>query len=350
MPDYALDALLAPIEGEAPTGPDLEYDADFMALERAATPKAERVMGDAVKAAEEPDWDTVADMATALMQRSKDLRVAVHLATAWLRKSGMPGWAAGMQLIRQLLETSWDGVHPQLDSEDDNDPTARVNAIVPLASPDGALGYFQSTAFIQSPRLGRFSLRDLRIANGELKPSTPAEGEGESTAPPSLAEIEACCMDAPEEDLAKAASAVDATLEHVRAIDQIFNEHVGTQGPDLKPLLAEVQELKKFLAAQVVRRNPEAAAGEADEGGEAVDGSAGAAATGNGKINGPQDVMRRLDEICDYYARAEPSSPVPLLLRRAQRLVGMTFADLMKDLAPGGVSELQVISGQSSDE
>ena len=60
--------------------------------------------------------------------------------------------------------------------------------------------------------------------------------------------------------------------------------------------------------------------------------------------------MRRLDELCDYYTRNEPSSPVPLLLRRAQRLVGMSFMDLLKDLAPGGISELQVVSGAPSNE
>ena len=64
-----------------------------------------------------------------------------------------------------------------------------------------------------------------------------------------------------------------------------------------------------------------------------------------GAISGPQDVMRRIDELCDYYTRNEPSSPVPLLLRRAQRLVGMDFMDLLKDLAPGGISELRVVSG-----
>jgi type VI secretion system protein ImpA len=341
MTDYALEALLAPIDGESPTGPDLEYDADFLALERAAAPKAERVMGDEVKAAEEPDWEQVGDMALALLRRSKDLRVAVHLATAWLRTSGMPGWAAGMGLVRGLLENFWEGAYPQLDAEDDNDPTARVNAVVPVSSLDGALGYFQTTPFVQSPRLGRFSLRDLRIANGELKPAAAAEGE--ASAPASMSEIEACCMDCPEEELAAAAAAVDAMLGHVRAIDRIFSEHVGTAGPELKPLLADGQELKKLLDAQVARRNPQAAAEDGVEGGETTPGTG--AAAGNGRINGPQDVLRRIDEICDYYARAEPSSPVPLLLRRAQRLVGMNFADLMKDLAPGGMNELQVISG-----
>ena len=55
MTDFALDALLAPVDEASPTGLDLEYDADFLALERAAAPKDERVMGDDVKAAEEHD-------------------------------------------------------------------------------------------------------------------------------------------------------------------------------------------------------------------------------------------------------------------------------------------------------
>jgi type VI secretion system protein ImpA len=337
-------AFLDPLEGDSPTGSDLEYDPDFLALERAAAPRAERAIGDAVKAAEEPDWDEVASLATALLERSRDLRVATHLATAWMRTGGMPGWAAGLDLIRGLLENHWDGVHPQLDAEDDDDPTARVNAVAAIANPMGLLGYFRNTPFVQSPRLGRFSLRDLRIANGTLK--TDAGGE----ALPSMTEIEACCLDCAEEELTGALEAVTRILDDAKAIDQIFNDRIGTAGPDLKPLLSDSFELKKFLEAQVQRRNPEAAGaadGEAD-GAEAA-AAPGARASVPGRIESPQDVMRRIDEICDYYARSEPSSPVPLLLRRAQRLVGKNFLDLLRDLAPGGVNEMEVISGPSEE-
>lgn len=351
MTDFALDSLLAPIDGDSPVGADLEYDAAFLALERAATPKAERVMGDDVKAAEEPDWSSVVDMSTTLLARSKDLRVAGHLATAWLRTAGMPGWAAGMGLVHGLLENFWDNVYPQLDAEDDNDPTARVNAVLPLASLSGALGYVQNTPFVQSPRLGRFSLRDLRIANGELKPSATADGDA---AAPSLTEIEACCMDCADEELTATATAISQALEHVHAFDRIFTDQIGTQGPDLKPLLTDLQELDKFVSAQMARRHPADGADAAETGAE--DGAETAAIGGavvkvdNGKINSPQDVMRRIDDICEYYTRAEPSSPVPLLLRRAQRLVGLSFLDLMKDLAPGGISELETVAGKTDEE
>jgi type VI secretion system protein ImpA len=342
MTSHALESLLSPLDGESPTGENLEYDPEFMALERLAAPKAERVVGDSIIAAEEPDWDKVSDQAQALLARSKDLRVAVHLATAWMRTTGLPGWSSGLQLIRNLLEHYWDNVHPQLDAEDDNDPTARVNAVAAVTDLQGMLGFFRTTPFVQSPRLGRFTLRDLRIANGSLK---IAGSEEENTELPGLTQIEACCMDCAEEQLAENVAAINAAFDHVKAIDAIFNEHIGTSGPDLKPLLSDVYEIKKFLEPQLAKRSPQAAELVETEEGEASVASTGKTAVASGRIETPQDVIRRLDEICDYYARCEPSSPIPLLLRRAQRLVGLSFVDLMKDLAPGGMSELQVISG-----
>jgi len=345
MTSPALESLLLPLDGESPTGANLEYDPDFMALERLAAPKAERGIGDEVIAPEEPDWDKVANQAEELLGRSKDLRVAVHLATAWMRTSGLPGWSDGLLLIRSLLEQFWDGVHPQLDAEDDNDPTARVNAVAAIADLQGMLRFFRSTPFVQSPRMGRFTLRDLRIANGTLK---VGDNEDENAERPGLTQIEACCMDCPEEQLAGNVVAITAALDHVKAIDAIFNEYVGTAGPELKPLLSDIFEVKKFLEPQLAKRSPQAAEAVGDAADEADSAAPGSARPAqSGRIENPQDVIRKLDEICDYYARCEPSSPIPLLLRRAQRLVGLSFVDLMKDLAPGGMSELQVISGES---
>lgn len=349
MNDEVLQSLLLPVGEASPTGEDLEYDPDFMALERAAVSKGERAMGDAVKAAEEPDWERVRSLAEALLARTKDLRVAVHLATAWMCMEGLPGWANGLALVRGLLESFWDNVHPQLDAEDDNDPTARVNAIVPLGDAVGVLGYFRSTTFVQSVRLGKFSLRDLRVADGSLKPSGSESGQEL----PSQADIDACCMDCPDEQLLGSAAALERILDHAEAIDAIFNEQVGTAGPDLKRLLSDASQLKKFVDAQVSRRFPQNVVADAEaemNAADQPDSPAGVVTVaGGGRIQSADDVRRRLDELCDYYARNEPSSPIPLLLRRAQRLVGKTFVDLMQELAPAGISELLVITGPEQD-
>lgn len=342
-----ITTLATPLDGDAPSGPDLEYDADFMALERAVASRGERVVGGDDAEPDEPDWERLVPSALDLFARTRDLRVAAILSLAWLRTGGLPGWRDGLALIDAMLGQLWESVHPQLDADDDDDPTARVNALMPLADPQAVLRHLRSTPFVRSARLGAFSLRDLRIANGEIKAAAPAEGEA---ALPTLAEIEACCLDCDEAQLAGAAASMATALDHAKAIDRIFTERVGSAGPELKPLLTDTYDLKKFLDQQVARRSPQGE--EAGEGGEAAAGDGGSAGgnAGNGRINGPQDVIRRIDELCAYYDRSEPSSPVPLLLRRAQRLVGKNFADLLKDLAPGGMSELQNISGVSDSE
>ncbi|MFM0501532.1 type VI secretion system protein TssA [Paraburkholderia caffeinilytica] len=342
-PSDMTDSLLAPIDDTAPAGPNLEYDPAFTELEQFAMPTPERVMGDSLKAAQEPDWDKVASAAEALLARTKDLRIAIHLCVARTRRQGLVGWVASLCLVRGLLERYWDDVHPQMDADDGYEPTARANAVMPLADPLSALGYFRVATFVQSPRLGRFSLRDLRVATGAIKVSASADG----TPPPTLVELEACCMDCPDEQLRESATLLAEARDHASSIIARLHDKLGAASPDLSHLSSDIEELKKFVDTQCVRRFPahlevDAAAGTApDEGGPGASTSQPA----YGKIAGHEDVIRRLDEICEYYERIEPSSPLPVLLKRARRLVGKRFADVLKDIAPGGLAELQMLSG-----
>jgi type VI secretion system protein ImpA len=65
----------------------------------------------------------------------------------------------------------------------------------------------------------------------------------------------------------------------------------------------------------------------------------------SGDIQSPDDVRAAIDRICTYYERYEPSSPLPLLLRRAQRLVGKSFLEIMKDVSPDGVKQVESLAG-----
>jgi type VI secretion system protein ImpA len=339
---YDLQTLWADLSEQAPCGLDLEYDAEFMALERVATQRSERAIGDSVIAAEPPDWERVGEQAMALAQRTRDLRVAMHLTRAWTRQRGLSGWADGLTLLRGLLDQQWAAVHPQLDADDDDDPTARVNALIGLSDPQDALALLRGTWFVQSPRLGRFSLRDLRVAEGTLQPS-----QGSDTPPPSLLEIEACCRDCEAQALADTAQVLRRALDDARALDQLLSERLGTLAPDLKALLTDLSELDRFVQSQYQAREGNAMPAAEDAQAPVA---AGQPVAVPGQINGPEDVRRRLDEICDFYARNEPSSPVPLLLRRARRLVGCDFLALLKDLTPNGLDELERVVGRSEAE
>ena len=88
-------------------------------------------------------------------------------------------------------------------------------------------------------------------------------------------------------------------------------------------------------------------------GGDAVpsggDAGGGGGQSFGGRVNNTDDVIRALDQILAYYARSEPSSPLPLLIERAKRLVRADFMTIMRDMAPAGVENVSVISGDGDE-
>ena len=56
-----------------------------------------------------------------------------------------------------------------------------------------------------------------------------------------------------------------------------------------------------------------------------------------------------IDKICEYFDRYEPSSPAPLLLKRAKRLATKDFMAILLDLTPGGVEQANLIFGTQDD-
>lgn len=333
-----LSPFLGARSDESPSGDNLEYDPDFIALEIAAQPGEERQAGDAIIAAEEPDYREVIEKAVAVLERSHDLRAAGHLALALLRTEGLPGFAVALGYVRHLLVEFWDSCHPQLDAEDDNDPTMRVNAVRMLADPEGMLRALRLAPLTNSRAFGRFSLRDIAIASGEM--GLPA---GMDSAP-DLGAIAAAFEDTDDATRGALADAVRAAQEHVRAIGARFDEMVPGQGPDLDALLRMLRQ----ISARLAEAGGDAPAAEAaDPAGQPAAAPETRAARGGapGEISGPADVQAALDRIMAYYARHEPSSPVPLLLARAKRLVGADFMTIMQDMAPSGLDTVQIIGG-----
>ena len=66
-----------------------------------------------------------------------------------------------------------------------------------------------------------------------------------------------------------------------------------------------------------------------------------------GQVNTREDVTRALDQIIAYYERNEPSHPLPIVLKRAKRMVAMSFLEIMKDVAPDAMPQAQLLRGHS---
>ncbi|WP_299611611.1 type VI secretion system protein TssA [uncultured Tateyamaria sp.] len=335
-----LNRLMQPIRDDAPGGDDLEYDDAFIALEMASKPSEERVIGDNVIPAEDPDYDDVAVQAAALLERTQDLRVAAILANAQARISGLSGVRDLLRYVEGCLQTHWDSVHPQLD-EDDGDPTMRVNAVLAFASRDGLLRSLRHAPLVDSRAFGTFSLRDMEVASGDALPLANATKVVETQS------ISAAFQDADQEDVAQTLTAATEALEAVRAIGGVFDNKVGAAGPDLDPLEKILGDICRRLGAFV-----DAGAASEEPSQVSVDPASApqGSVSNNAAITTPQDVKAALDRIMAYYARFEPSSPLPILLARAKRLVSADFVTIMKDMAPEGVGNVALIGGFEPDE
>lgn len=338
-----VDSLLEPISAENPCGEDIGYDPQFIELDTMLQGKPETQFA----AAEEPDWKAITERCLELFGRSRDLRVALRLSLALLKTEGIPGFRDGLLLIKGLIERYWEPVFPRLDPDDGNDPLERVNILSSLATPAGTFGdplqilaRLRQAPLTDSPQMGRISMADIERSvagaateGAEVLTSSQIQGAFRSTPPERLREIY---------------DAVTGAQGAVKELDDLLTKAVGSgNAVAFDPLAASLKEIQKVLAPHAA---PNEAAQAAGDSAATVDGAAHSDEPGiSGSIRSRQDVIRVLDQICEFYRRTEPSSPVPLMLQRARRLVDMDFVQLLTDLAPESLNQINVIAGIRSD-
>lgn len=332
-----LKQLLSPCSEENPAGVDLEYDPLFGEMERAAKGKDEQQFGDTLIPAEDPDWVSLRTHALAVLEHSKDLRAAVQLTRALLHTDGYTGLSDGLSLIRGYLEQFWEHIHPRLDPEEDHDPTIRINTLLNLCDSQEFLAPISRIPLVSSNRMGQISYRDIQIAAG-----TVVQPESE-TRQVTADQIDPAFWEAESAQIQATRSLIMSTLETLQAIERQLNERLGEMKSfDLQPLSGLLRAAEKEMGNRTWTSEPSSAQTDSPE---AMEGSP--PASGNsldpGAITSRDDVIRALDRICHYYARHEPSSPVPLLLQRAKRLVTMNFHEIVRDLAPNGQSNFEFL-------
>jgi len=340
MPLIDTENLLQPVPGAEPTGANLEYDPAFAELERAALGRPEQQIGKAIAPGEPPDWKAVQDQAALLLGRSKDLRLVGYLLRALLHRHGFEGLAAGLAVARGLLERYWTPLHPQLDPDDHHDPTIRVSALGVL-SDAAVLLALRSAPLFRSRAFGPVSYRDIAVASGEIA-ATPDAPTLE------MAKIEGAFQEADDATLESLTNALRSASDHLRGIEALFSETAGIAGPDVANLAQLLRQAHQFVKQRLDRRRAEAGLDAGAEEGAHTNGT-GSRGGLSGQIASRDDVVRALDRICDYYARQEPSSPLPLLLQRCKRLATMSFIEIVREMVPDGLSQVELIAGKREE-
>ncbi len=346
--DSELALYLEPLSAEMPCGEDLEYDPAFMALAEQVKGKPEQQIGDAVNPAEPPNWAQVKKNALELLNRTRDLRLVEILAQAAVHTAGLSGLNQCLTLRGGVLEVRWQSSHPQLDPDENNDPTQRINILMGLCDFNKMIQPLNKIPLVESRTFGQFSLRNVHIATGKL---SVVDEENEL---PDSAQIEAVFKEIDLDDLqAKTAVAADCITQLDRVEAAVSNQIGGANAPGFAPLRDVLQEIHRTFDEHFAQRSIEELPSAVETDLVEVNATASADTKNQqpiGSIQSRQDVIRTLDQVCTYYKRHEPSSPLPILINRAKRLVAMDFIDIIKDLMPDAVGQAEMLKGPKDEE
>jgi type VI secretion system protein ImpA len=284
------------------------------------------------KPAESPEWPAIRDKALESLAKSKDLRLLAYLGTAALRSDGITAFAETLNIAAQWLDAYWGQLYPLIDE----DAILRRNALNCLADPMAVVEGLRRTRLVVSRQHGAFSLRDVDIATHQPNaPANPDEQVDEN-------QVNAAFASMAIGDLIKLEEGVTGAVGSLGRIDAKMRESAGTDAaPDFERLKAQLTRMDQVLRAQMAQHPERAAAGQLAAPGDAPAGEAGAA----GPVKSRQDAIRALDAVADFFKRTEPSSPIPLFLARAKRLVSKDFLEVLADIAPEAVAQARAAGG-----
>jgi type VI secretion system protein ImpA len=324
--DPGVAELCAPLAGEDPCGPDLDFDGDGGYLNFFA--QAEGILPSSFFSAEDGkpfDRTTVdingqLELIKPLLARTRDLRLLIMQARLQILNRDLAGFAVSVAAAAQMLENSWDQVHPRCPG---GDLTARSMAIAGLDVPTVVFP-LQYTPLFEARRIGAVTYRALMIAADEVKP----RGGEQKLATAAIIEARG------DADPAKLA----ATRKHVallrKATDKFRNAFaLHGVSPGLENLQAIVVKIQTFIDPAAVESGAMPQAD--DSAAESVDaGSAPASFKVAGAPTSISDARAALAAVADYYGRREPSSPTLPLVRQAHQLIGKSFIEVISILVP----------------
>ncbi len=334
-----INDFLTPVSPEHPCGENLEYDADYQAMEQATQGKAEQQFGDTIIPAEPADWMTVEKLAVSLLARTKDIRVILFLTHAWTKRRGLAGYADGILLLQQALSLYWDSLHPPLEENGETDPFYRINALAALGDKSALTAALRNASLLRSNG-NDLSLRDAQALLDGTKNECPDYPGGRPRLIDELARgnqpgIEAIVQ-------------IDERLQTIR---ELLIGHLGESGA---PEMHQLQKTVRTIASACQATDVLSLLPSGEESGGVQESAPGPAAAvarpaadwRSAQVASRADAQLMLEKAKQYFSQYEPSHPAPLMIERVQRLIELDFMDIIRDLAPDGVNQLENIFGR----
>lgn len=352
------ELISSEISADEICGANLEDDSSFQNFffESEGTP--ERFDGQTTTAAEPPDWRTVKKNALSFLEKTHDFKLISILSQAVLNTEGIIKFEECLRGISYLASNQWSEFYPPLD-EDDGDPMERISALGHLTDKAFILDIVKNTPIINSKVLGNIS---LHLIDRAVDASTKKNDSDLD-----IAQIKGVFKDSNADDLLVFYNATNLCITHFNTINQSFIEKAGNEynvnfdaATTIFEHLAGTIEKYGNIKAEPNKSeaNPENNI-SSDENVEQVSSQTLSSESkmsvenfdiNNMKLSSRHDVERCFDLICNYYEEFEPSSPIPILIKRSQKLVHLDFLDIVKDIFPDALDQVHKLGGISDTD
>ena len=323
-----LTALLEPVSADHPCGADLE-DTQLL-----ASFDAYRLFGQTAPLSEETEWREIRDRAVEAIGTSKDFRLLTHLSSALLRAEGFAAFGNTLKLASHWLSTWPAEVFPRVDE----DAILRRNALNGFADRMAIIDGLRRAPLLVHRQLGPLSIRDIEFATNQV---APLEGESATL---DASQLQAHLSATEVEDLNTLSGQINDAIQSLAAIEEAMRSAGGVQAaPDFGSLTTLLTRTLKLLTDHLATRAPASDGAPHAQSEEASPG--GTIGVAIGGIRSREDATRALDAVAEFFRANEPSSPVPLLIERAKRLVGKDFLAMLEELAPDALDQAKAASG-----
>ena len=350
-----LEALLAPFEtgdgvGEDPRADesanpiyhrlkDAQKDARAEERRRDSEPG-----GDAAPPAQ---WRDVLRLGTeVLTTRGKDLEVASFMVQALVRLYGLPGLAAGIELLDGLVDRYWTTAFPppEEDLGWDEQQEYRGDLIGGLSGKDGDGTIMQPLRMLplfQRPDGAPATLHlwsqaeDVeKITDSEKREELQARGT------PTIGTLTGEGR-AAATTLKKVGLGARSCRAAWVALGGKLDELLGRNAPSMRRVF-EVLERIEQVAVAIVGELEDRSAAEDDPGSDHgmaedsghVGGASGPGGTGGRGLRSRDDVIRQIEEAAEWFRRMEPHSPLAFTLTDAARRARLPLPELLEEVLP----------------
>jgi type VI secretion system protein ImpA len=332
--------LLNPIPGDNPCGQNLYYTALYDKLKEARREEEDIAQGDWQRALKIADWPQVIKLAgEALATQSKDLQIAVWLTEAHLSKEGLQVFASCLAMLRDLVDTFWDNLYPELE---DGDAEMRAT---PLEWVGNYFDKIIRRSGVTKSGLDTFKYKEALATGYEADAQTTEKVEARQIAISEkklTAEEFDKSFDATGKDwYEKRIGECDASLEALESLQATCESRFADAAPGYTKLRTSIEELRQtynILLNRKREKDPDAGAPEdaAEAESEDLQPDEEQAAAPVARKVAPrarkslgeepadkEDAADRVAAVARYLRREDPYSPAPYLLLR-----GLRFGEL----------------------